>query len=347
MPLTSLDSARKLLRFLHARRKELSPMLILTHDYPDPDTLASAFAFSYLVEKKYGITARIAYGGIIGRMENKGMVSILKLPVHHIRPSDFRKYPHIVLLDTQPVFENNSLPKNKRAMIVIDQHPYVKKPNADLVLIDPDCGATSVILGQALLQSHLEIPPRVATALVYGILSDTLNLYRANRPDILDTYMRLLRRSDLRALARIQNPSRSRRFFMSLSKGVYHAVVRRRAILTHLGFVENPDLVSQVADFLLTYKGMHWALCTGRFKGKLHVSLRVAKPLAEAGEILRDIFFDRGEAGGHNGVAGGSFKVGENSSEQTWAEHEQALVSRFLKRVRIPVKGELYYPFRS
>ena len=342
----SRQYARKILRFLAAHKESLSPLLVLTHDYPDPDTLASAFALSYLAENSYGISCRIAYGGIIGRTENKGMVNILKIPAHKIRPGDFKRYSNTALLDTQPSFENNSFPKKKKAAMVIDQHPYVERPNADLVIIDPDCGATSVLMAQALLAARVNIPDRVATALAYGILSDTLNLYRANRPDIIQTYLQLLPHCDMRALARIQNPARSRRFFHSLSKGIQSALVRRRLIATHLGAVENPDLVAQVADFLLSYKGIQWAFCTGRYKAKLHISLRINNPNAEAGEILRDIVVNKGDAGGHNGIAGGSVWVGEKASEETWRETELQLAQGLMKRLRIPIKGDLYYPFR-
>ena len=340
-------NGRRLLRFLSKNRGTISPLLILTHDYPDPDALASAFALQYIAERAYGIQSRIVYGGIIGRMENKAMVSLLEMPAHKIKPSDFKRHEHIALMDTQPSFENNSFPKKRYATLVIDQHPSVTKPTADLSIVDTECGATSVILAQALLMLHIEIPVRVATALAYGILSDTLHLYRAARPDVIQTYLRILRHADLKALAHIQNPSRSRGFFTTLGKGIRKAMVRRSLIVSHLGFVENPDLVSQIADFLLTYRRMEWALATGRYNGKLHVSLRSDKPNMLASEVLRDVFLDRGEAGGHDTIAGGSFKVGEKATEAVWKKAEDALIGRFLKRLRLPVRGEFYHPFRE
>lgn len=341
------QNGKKLLRFLHKHHASLSPLLILTHDYPDPDTLGSAFALHYICERYFEIESRIVYGGVIGRMENRSMVNILKIPAYKLKHGDFKKYTNVALLDTQPGFKNNSLPVNKRPTIVIDQHPFVSRPNADLIIIDPLAGATSVILTQALLAIKKEIPERVATALTYGILSDTLNLYRANRPDVIETYLSILPHCDMRALARIQNPTRSRNFFVTLGKGIEEAFLRRGLIASHLGFVESPDLVSQTADFLLTYKGRRWSLCTGRYRGKLHVSLRTNIPNVEAGEILRDVFVNRGEAGGWGGIAGGSFEIGKTTDEEIWKEAENALSERLLKRLRIPIKGEFYSPFKQ
>jgi nanoRNase/pAp phosphatase (c-di-AMP/oligoRNAs hydrolase) len=336
--------ARRILRFLSSRGKSVSPLLILVHNYPDPDSLASAFALSYLVQKAYGIASRIVYDGIIGRTENKAMVSLLKIPIHKLRPKDFRCF-QIALLDTQPSFENNAFPKNRRATMVVDQHPFVKKPFADLTVLDPECGATSVLLARTLLQAKIPVPENIATALAYGILSDTLNLYRVGRPDVIQTYLDILKYADLKLLARIQNPFRSRRFFATLGKAIQNAGYRRGLLMVHLGWVENPDLVAQIADFLLTYKEVDKTFCTGRYKGKIHVSLRVNNPNAEAGEILRDIFDKPAQAGGHNGIGGGSMPVSSSDDEAVWQKAESSITEKFLKRIRIPIKKEFHYPF--
>ncbi|MDP3981662.1 MAG: DHHA1 domain-containing protein, partial [Chlamydiota bacterium] len=199
----------------------------------------------------------------------------------------------------------------------------------------------------ALLLMEVDIPVKIATALTYGIQTDTLNLYRARRADVIKTYSQILPRCDMRALARIQNPSRSRRFFKTLRKGMQNAMVRRGLIVSHLGLVENPDLVSQVAEFLLTYERSHWSLCTGRYKGKMHVSLRSMKPDAKAGEVLRDIFVERGKAGGHGAIAGGSLEVGQDVEDAVWEEIENNLIQRLVKRLRISLKSQFYFPFRN
>lgn len=341
-------NGRKLLHFLDRHKEAISPLLIVTHDYPDPDAIATAFALQYIAEKRCNIKSRIVYKGSIGRVENRAMVSQLRIPIHKIHTSDIRKYDHAALIDTQPDFENNPYPRNRSVTMVIDQHPYVTKPSAELAIVDTECGATSVILTQALLLSGLEIPKRIATALAYGILSDTLNLYRAKRADIIETYLAILPLCDMRALIKIQHPPKSKKFFATLNKGLGVAKAVRGLIVSHLGRVEHPDLVSEIADFLLTYKGMERSLCTGRFKGKLHVSLRSNRPTDDTPEILRNIFNDRKEAGGHDMVAGGAFDVSENEKDEPrWQEAENTLVQRLRKRLRIPVKCESYSPFRT
>ena len=341
-----VKEGHQLISFLSKKGKTISPLLIMTHDYPDPDSLASAFALKYLAEEGFQIQSKIVYGGIIGRMENRTMVNILKLPAHKLKPSDFKKFQHVALLDTQPSFHNNSFPKDRRATIVIDQHESPIAPASEFSIVDTECAATSVILAQALLSMKINIPDTVATALVYGILTDTLNLYREDKPIVTQTYLKLLPYCNMKELAKIQNPARSRKFFTTLSRGIQQAMISRRLIVSNIGFVENPDLVSQIADFLLSYNGTLWSFCTGRFKSKLHVSLRAESPQADAGEILRDIFDNKNQAGGHGSIGGGSLEVGLNAPEEVWIEKEKMLVERLKKRVRVPLKNEFHHPFR-
>ena len=319
--------------------------MILMHDFPDPDALAAAFALAHLIEQRHGIQSRIAYGGVIGRAENRAMVRILRIPVHKVQPADLRKYSHVALVDTQPHFKNNPFPGGRRATLVIDQHDSPRRPAAGLALVDNGCGATCVIVAQALLQAEVAIPERIATALAYGILSDTLNLYRARRPDVAQTYLAILPSAGMRLLARIQNPSHSRTYFLTLGRAVSKAVVTRGLLLSHLGAVANPDLVSQMADFLLTYERVTWSACTGRYRGRLFVSLRAGHGAAQAGDVLRDSFPDRKGAGGHDAIGGGSFRVAKDPREEEWSHAEQEFQYRLFKRLRRPVKGPLALPF--
>jgi nanoRNase/pAp phosphatase (c-di-AMP/oligoRNAs hydrolase) len=344
-PATAADYAKRLLEFLERNRESLSPLLILPHDFPDPDALSAAFGLQHLAQQRFGIESRIAFGGVIGRVENRAMVKLLRIPVHPVRRTDFKRFKQVALVDTQPAFQNNPFPHNRRATIIIDQHASVEPPNAELTLVDTGCGATCVIIAQALLLAAVEIPARLATALAYGILSDTLDLFRATRPDVVETYLSVLHHSDMRALARIQNPPRSRSYFVNLNRCVREAVIRHRLIVSHLGPVKVPEMVAQMAEYLLTYDRATWAFCTGRYKGRLHISLRTSRPDAQAGEVLRDIVDNRKTAGGHRAIAGGSFLVGAKKSDEEWQQRELILQARLVKRLRLSPRSEFRKAF--
>lgn len=335
-----VKNAHRLISFLTRNQKRIDKVLILAHDYPDPDSLASAFALQAILEKGFSIPSRIAYGGIIGRVENRTMVSMLKIPARKFKESDFKNYEYVALMDTQPHFHNNSFPKNRRATIVIDQHPSDTLANSEFSIIDETAGATCVILAQALFSLKIDLPQTLATALIYGITTDTLNLHRATNPIVFQTYLRLLPFCDMRTLAKIQNPAHSKKFFLTIQRGISHAMIVKSLIFSHLGTVENPDLVAQTSDFLLSYRKLKWALCTGRFKGRLYVSFRMKDREGEAGELLREVFQNAAEAGGHGGIAGGSFYVGEEILEEVWIEKQNSLIERLKRRLRLPIKQE-------
>ena len=320
-------------------------MLILTHDYPDPDALASAFALQYLAQTSFGIPSRIVYGGELGRTENRVMAKLLRIPAHRLPPGLLKHSRNVALVDTQPDFDNNPFPRGRRATLVIDQHPSRVAPEADLAIIDPACGATCAIVAQALLAQGAVLTERVATALAYGILTDTQEFYRARRADVIQTYLQILPHADMRDLALIQNPTRTRRFFSTVAKGIREATLYGHLLVTHLGAVEAPDLVSQVAEFLVAYRGAVWCLATGRYKGRLHASLRTSRNDAPAGAVLRDVFDDPRQAGGHGPIAGGSCPLNAAAPEEAWQAAERRLQERLRKRLRVAVKAPPRKPF--
>jgi len=324
----------KLLNFLVDKKKSISPLLIVTHDFPDPDALASAYALKHIANIAFGIRSRIVYQGIIGRIENRNMVSILNLPAHRLKPGEIQKYSHIALVDTQPDFENNSFPDSRKATLIVDQHPSISTPTAVCAVIDTDCGATSIIMAKSLLKLKMSIPERLATALAYGIITDTLNLSRATRPDIIKTYLKILPFANIRKLARIQTPEHDKNYFSMLRHAITRANACNGVIICHLGDVVNPDEVSLIADFLLSYKPGKMTLTTGRYKNKLHVSLRAKQSLFQAGRVLRKCLGNPEDAGGHGQIAGGSLKL-SNPDEKIWKHEEKKVQDNLLKFLKL------------
>src|SRR5580700_5434446 len=68
--LSATQKLERLFRVARGRKRAL----VLTHDNPDPDSIASAVALAHLLERRADIDARVGYGGIIGRAENIAFV---------------------------------------------------------------------------------------------------------------------------------------------------------------------------------------------------------------------------------------------------------------------------------
>jgi nanoRNase/pAp phosphatase (c-di-AMP/oligoRNAs hydrolase) len=134
-------------------------ILILPHNNPDPDAIASAVALRFLLAERLAVEARIAYLGIIGRAENTALVRYLGHPLRRLTASDLRASDSIALVDTQPGAGNVTLPPESRIAIVIDHHPPRETTAAaDFADIRPEVGATSTMLTEYLKVAGVELP---------------------------------------------------------------------------------------------------------------------------------------------------------------------------------------------
>lgn len=338
--------ARRLVKLLREKGKSLSPLTILTHDHPDPDALASAWALSHLAQHLGKIRSRIVYGGVIGRAENRVMAERLAVPARPLRKGELSGVPHLALVDTQPPFKNNRCPPRRIPDLIVDHHPRHADTQADLALVDENVGATTTILVEALQAAGLRAPRRLATGIVYGIGSETQNLGRDTTPRDLAAYQAFFPKANMKALWRISYPQRTEDYFRTLARGTRNAFVCGRVVGTHLGAVATPDRVAQMADFLLTLEGMRWSIVTARYHGRLHVSLRANDAGAEAGRLLKRLLGGGNRGGGHGMIAGGSVELGEHAKELAWREAEDKVTSDFLLSQDEKPQDRLY-PFRD
>jgi nanoRNase/pAp phosphatase (c-di-AMP/oligoRNAs hydrolase) len=315
-------------------------LLILTHDNPDPDAISSASCLRYIISKRLGIRVRIGYGGIIGRAENRAMLRLLRIHASKLTESTIRRYKSVVLVDTQPMTGNNSLPHNLKPLGVIDHHPLRKSTQAPFVDIRPDYGAGATILTQYLFASGLDIPTNLATSLFYGIASETQDLGRDVSEADKSAYVALFPKANWKVLAKIRRPVLEKAHFTYIAKAVAGAVTYKNAIATSLGRVEYADIVAEVAEMLIMLKRISWCLCTGRYKDTVILSLRTTRSKGRAGMIARRVIGPGGTAGGHDMVAGGQLDC-SGKSEQERDEMERKIVDTFFKIMGRQESGEL------
>src|SRR5262249_53206970 len=155
-----------------------------------------------------GVTAAAAYGGIIGRAENKALLKVLHLPIQPVARVEKGKHDLVCLVDTQPEVGNYSLASAAVPELVIDHHPA---PPSSRVAAFHDvggpAGATSTLVTQYLRAARLVPAPALATALFYGIKSDTRDLGREYDPADVECYNWLFPLIDKPSLSRIEHPS--------------------------------------------------------------------------------------------------------------------------------------------
>ncbi|MBN2028757.1 DHH family phosphoesterase [bacterium] len=296
--------------------KDQKYLLIVLHDNPDPDTIASGWAFQFLIQNRYGVECKLVYGGLIGRTENHAMVRELKIPLKKIGRIRFSAYDRIALVDTQPNSGNHSLPDDLYCHIVFDHHPQRRGTKSDFMVIDPEVGATVTLVYECLQELGMDIPVDLATAIAYGIRSETQDLGREASKRDIDAYLAVYSKTNIRKLAKITHPKLPRFSFMFLYRALEQAQIYRHLVCTQLGDIPNPDIVGEIADMMLRMRGIGWSLCTGRYHRNLILSLRSSNPKAKAGVFIKNLVHNKRYGGGHDLSAGGKIKLCSHSAEE-------------------------------
>jgi len=324
----SLDELFAKLEKVFSKKKHL---YIFLHDNPDPDAIASGWAFQYLVKKKFNINSTIVYGGIIARAENRTMVKLLKIPLVPFSQVKCTLRCSYALLDTQPNLGNNSLPDKIVPQIVIDHHPLINELSSDFCFVRTEIGATATILFEFMKYAGLDISTNLATALYYALSSETQDLGReANERDI-KAYLDLFPKTNKKILSKIVHPKNSPKFLCFLAKGLNNACLRDHIAYSHLGVVPYPDYVHQIADLLLSCENIRWSLCTGWVEKTLYLSLRATNSRAKAGILVRKLVGKKGKAGGHDTMAGGKLSFSIDIDNSIRERVEQTINKRFLR----------------
>ena len=326
------ERLRRLLDVARQHRRAL----VLTHDNPDPDAMASACGLAWLLERSAGIEAQAGYGGMIGRAENKALLKVLHLPIQPVSKLGARDYDLIGLVDTQPEVGNYSLAGGVFPNLVIDHHPARPQSARSLFHdVGGPAGATSTLVTQYLRAARLAPPPPLATALFYGIKTDTRDLGREVDSADIDCYNWLFPLVDKVALSRIEHPQVPRTYFEAYHRAYERARLHGdgQACVVDLGEVYVPEIVPEVAERMVSLEGLRWSLAAGAFQGELYLSLRLNDRRVNAGRLVRQICGPLGgSAGGHGAMAGARVPLNGRSIEDV--THE--LFSAFLKGSKLP-----------
>ena len=312
----------------HKRR-----ILVVCHNNPDPDTIASAAALRSIFHHTHHRKVTICYGGIIGRAENRQLTRRLKIEMIPIREIDFKDYSVICMVDTQPGTGNNSMPKNIRPHIIIDHHPLKNNTlKSQFYDVRPKYGSTSSIMTEYLRELDIQPDKMLATALFYGLKTDTNGLLRSSGKADLDAFNYLFPKIAPKTLASIENPRIPKSYFQKFADGINNSVQHGDVIISQMGKLNTPDIAAEMADFLLRMENIHWTLCLGEYREELVMSVRTSRKGLWAGKVALKVLWGLGTGGGHEKAAGGRVNIANFTPEEC-RELKEKIIDRFLKAV--------------
>jgi nanoRNase/pAp phosphatase (c-di-AMP/oligoRNAs hydrolase) len=274
-------------------------VLILLHNEPDPDALASGLALRNLL-RRTKTTAIIGAVQGVSRPENVRMAHLLDIHVEKVSPEQFASFDRVATVDVQPHYFGGHLP---HVDLVVDHHPEQPGYTAVFKDIRADYGSTSTILTDHLRAVDMNVSERVATAMLYAIKSDTLFFARHTNRQDLDAFTYLYPLADAALIRKMEGADITLERLHTVVKGLGDSLLRGDLFVASLGQVPREDFITYTADFFLQLEETKWTFVTGVINDTLVLSVRNLGYSRNAGEFVRKYFGEIGSAGGHRAMA--------------------------------------------
>ncbi len=278
-------------------------IFIQSHNFPDPDSVASAYALSHLLSL-YQLNTNIVYYGIVERTILNKMIKHLNIPIYPVEHYNFEPDDNVIIVDgCKGDLNVKDLPCNNIGMIDHHQHKQIKK--LPFVDIRPDYGSTATIIFEYYQQAKVDIPESVATALLIGLIIDTENLIRGVSEADYEAY------SSLRKLADIEYVNKNIKNNIQLSDlKFFQEAITSLTIKNTTGFIWFPkgcdrNLLGILGDFFLSLYEIDSIVLGAKNDNLINIAIRSETIKLNAANIASKLLQGIGYGGGHQHMAGG------------------------------------------
>lgn len=290
---TMVERLQLLREVFHGEDKVL---IIIT---ADPDAIASALALKRLLWRRVAAVA-IARTNVIKRADNLAMLQFLKVNLPHLNELHVNEYTRLAMVDSQPHHMEGTAAL--KFHVVIDHHPLGKNA-APFQDVRPNYGATSTIMTEYLRADKITPSRNLATALFYGIKTDTSNFARQGQLEDVRAFRFLFPLINQNVIGKIENSEFTRASLKYFKIALANVKLRKKTAMVHLGRVDNPDTLVMVADFFMRVHDINRSIASGIVKDQVIVIFRVVGRRMNAGRLASGAFGLYGAAGGHRAMA--------------------------------------------
>lgn len=302
-----VKSQRKLQseRFLEALA-DYDRFVIVMHDNPDPDAIATGWALRCLIEEKLNAPVRLIGGGAIVRAENRQMVDLLGPPIQLVMSIDHDQAA-LILVDCGLSSSNQLLASTDRKPVaIIDHHnDSCQGEPPEFLDLRPEVAATATIAASYLREQEIALGAKLATALLYAIRTETRGSESSYTPLDQEIIVWLTEAAEPEFLAEIENAPLSRGWYSDLVLAMQSTILFRDTAMCFLPKAEGAEIVGEVADLLVRGKGIRRVLCAAVVGKDLLISVRTAKDAEDACALVVETIGSMGAGGGHGRRAGG------------------------------------------
>jgi len=301
---------------------------------PDPDSIASALALKRLLWHRL-VGCTIASIRPITRPQNQRMVQLLSINLTPSQEINFGDYNRKALVDSQP--SHHEVFGGHDYDVIIDHHPQAPDTKARLVDIRPNYGATSTILTEYLRAARIKPSLKLATALYYGIKTDTANFERPAIEADVRAFHYLFGFTRRPLVRRLEFAEFNIPMLGYFQQALNRFRIRHNRLYTFLGPVSTPDILVILADFLLRAGEISWTVVGGIYRDKLVVIFRNDALRKNAGRLASQAFGKLGSAGGHTASARAEIPLDNTAMNPIarWQEWQDFIIQRVEQHGRL------------
>ncbi len=294
-------------------------VVILLSGHPDPDAIGSALAHQRICAE-FDVATTIAHVMPVSRPENRALVKLLNIPLTLMDSTkDFEQFDFISLVDTNTVEKKVELPESLKLLTVVDHHrDQAQSTDAPYVDIRPSYGATSTIYaeflekGFATLTGETQDDTRVATALLFGIETDTDDFSLATRADF-EAAAFLKPFADAPLLNRVGHRTMTAETMGAVGRALTDMEVIRDFAFAAVGRISahDRDAIPTAADFILRREDIDTVLVYGIVGDRIDGSLRTNSASVDPSTFLESAFGkdDAGHPYGGGRADKGGFQI--------------------------------------
>lgn len=327
-------NAKQLARIIDGTDERLA---IVTNENPDPDSIASAVALAAIADY-LGVDADIFYLGDIGQQENRAFVNLLGIELHQLTDDiDQRLADHdsVILVDADLLL-NELVPTGCDA--IIDHTDAELDDSLDFVDLRPNVSATSTIMTKYVQEFDLSLAEETATALLYGIRSETLDFKRDTTPADLTAAAFLYPFANHDTLEQVESPNMSPETLDVLAEAITNREVQGSHLVSNAGYVRDPEVLGQAAKHLLNLEGITTTAVFGVGETTIYLASRSKDIRVDIARALGDAFAETGDVLGHSRQATVEIPLGIFTGVETSDESRETL----LELTEMAVKRKLF-----
>ncbi len=288
---------------LKVLKKSNKNLFIQTHDFPDPDAIASAFGLQTFL-KLEKIETKIVFCGEIQRDALKTMIIKLGIEIFHYNEIEITTEDQIIIVDGCKWSKNvTDLPGFEIA--VIDHHLVEHPEDVPFVEIKDQIGSCSTIITGYYIKNGLEVPKESATALMVGISRDTDLLTRKVTEDDIEAYHYLYKFADNILVNSILRNNIELSDFKFFSESIKNLKIEKSLAWCFYKDGCDNNLMGILGDFILSAHEINFSILFAKNRDAISISIRNENEKWNAAEIVRIITHSIGAGGGHKQMAGG------------------------------------------